>query len=76
MKRFFANNEHWMERIFRVALGTGLLSLAVTGQTAWGFLGVVPLLTGVVGNCPVYSLLGISTCPLKHRNSRAPQTGN
>jgi hypothetical protein len=59
-------NEHPIERVVRVALGLVVLSLAFVGpQTAWGYLGVVPLITGLVGSCPVYTLFGISTCPYK-----------
>ena len=51
------------ERIARIILGAGILSLTVIGpQTPWGYLGLVPLLTGVTGWCPPYSLLGINTC--------------
>jgi hypothetical protein len=44
-------------------VGLVLIALAATGTVGWwGWLGVVPLLTGAVGNCPAYSLLGIKTC--------------
>ena len=47
-----------------VALGLVLLSLAFVGpQTPWGYIGLIPLLTGIVGFCPLYRLLGINTCP-------------
>jgi hypothetical protein len=62
---FFARNEGTLDRVLRVTLGIALLGVAITGNGVWGYLGVVPLLTGLVGNCPVYSLLGINTCPLK-----------
>jgi len=66
-EKILPKNEHNVDRGLRVALGVGLLSLAFVGpQTAWGFLGVVPLLTGLLGSCPVYALLGMSTCPVKH----------
>lgn len=59
-------NEGTIDRVLRVALGLVLLSLVFVGpQTVWGWIGVVPLVTGLVGTCPVYSILGISTCPLK-----------
>lgn len=52
-----------LERAARIILGVGILSLTVVGpQTAWGYLGLVPLLTGVTGWCPPYSIFGISTC--------------
>lgn len=57
-------NEGTLDRILRVVAGAALISLAFVGpQTAWGWVGLVPLITGLLGNCPVYSLLGISTCP-------------
>lgn len=57
-------NEHWIERFARVGLGLLLIALAVGGTIgAWGYVGVVPLATGLTGWCPLYSLLGISTCP-------------
>lgn len=59
-------NEGTVDRVLRVIVGTGLLSLAFFGpQTAWGWVGVIPLVTGLLGNCPVYSLLGINSCSLK-----------
>ena len=59
-------NEGTVDRVLRVALGAGLLAIVFVGpQTNWGWIGLVPLITGLVGNCPVYSLLGISTCKLE-----------
>ncbi|MCV2888004.1 YgaP family membrane protein [Ruegeria aquimaris] len=59
-------NEGTLDRAARIILGLILLSLTVVGpQTMWGLIGIVPLLTGLVGSCPLYSILGISTCPLK-----------
>jgi cadmium resistance protein CadD (predicted permease) len=60
----FARNEHKIERILRVVVGMGALSLVFYGpQTMLGLLGLVPLVTGLMGTCPVYSILGFSTCP-------------
>jgi hypothetical protein len=59
----FPLNEHPVERVARVAIGLAVLSLAFVGpQTAWAYLGVVPLVTGLLGSCPAYTLFGISTC--------------
>lgn len=61
---FFARNEHKVERVVRVVLGLGLLSLTFVGpQTYWGLVGIVPLATGLLGTCPLYSVFGFSTCP-------------
>ncbi len=59
-------NEGAIDRILRIIVGLGLLSLVFVGpQTPWGYVGVVPLLTGVIGFCPLYAVFGLSTCPLK-----------
>ena len=58
-------NEAIWDRMIRVVLGAGLLSLVFVGpQTPWGIVGVVPLLTGIVGFCPLYRVFGLSTCPV------------
>jgi hypothetical protein len=52
-----------IDRVLRVIVGLGLLSLCVVGpQTPWGLVGLVPLLTAFVGFCPAYRLIGIRTC--------------
>ncbi len=62
-----SRNEGTIDRTLRVILGLVLLSLVFVGpQTLWGLIGIVPLATGLIGNCPVYSILGISTCPAKN----------
>lgn len=59
-------NEGTVDRVLRVIAGAAVISLVFVGpQTAWGWVGLVPLVTGLVGNCPVYSILGINTCSLK-----------
>lgn len=59
-------NEGAIDRILRVILGAGIVTLAFVGpQTPWAYLGVVPLLTGIVGFCPAYALLGINTCGVR-----------
>jgi hypothetical protein len=52
-----------VDRVLRVVVGLGLLSLVFVGpQTAWGWIGAVPLLTGLLGFCPAYLPFGIKTC--------------
>jgi hypothetical protein len=52
-----------IDRILRIIAGIVLIALAVTGTVGvWGYVGVVPLLTGVIGWCPAYLPLGIKTC--------------
>ncbi|MFC1877012.1 DUF2892 domain-containing protein [Thermodesulfobacteriota bacterium] len=56
-----------IERIIRVAIGLTILSLTFVGpQSLWGLIGILPLATGLIGWCPPYAMLGISTC--KNRN--------
>jgi hypothetical protein len=58
-------NEGKVDRALRVVAGAALISLVFVGpQTMWGLIGIVPLVTGLIGNCPVYSLLGINTCSI------------
>ncbi len=62
MSKLLVINEHTVDRALRVALGVGLLALAFVGpKTPLGYLGIIPLVTGAAGTCPVYSLLGLST---------------
>ncbi|MBE7638652.1 DUF2892 domain-containing protein [Sneathiella sp. P13V-1] len=57
-----SKNEGTIDRILRIIGGIILLSLTVVGpETPWGYIGLVPLLTGLVGYCPLYSILGICT---------------
>jgi hypothetical protein len=59
-------NEGAIDRVLRVVVGAGVLSLAFVGpQTPWGYVGLVPLVTGLVGWCPLYAMLGLNTCPAK-----------
>jgi hypothetical protein len=58
----FKANVGGLDRILRVILGLGLIAIVFVGpQTPWGWVGVVPLLTGLFGTCPLYSLLGFRT---------------
>ena len=57
-----------IDRILRAIIGLGLISMVFIGpQTVWGWIGVVPLATAVMGWCPPYALLGINTCGLKNQ---------
>lgn len=52
-----------VDRAVRIVAGLGILSLAFVGpQTPWGYLGLVPLVTGLIGWCPAYLPFGIKTC--------------
>lgn len=59
-------NIHPIERVVRVVGGLGIASLAFWGPSSyWFLLGLIPVATGLMGWCPPYALLGISTCPKK-----------
>lgn len=59
------------DRGIRILIGIAVLSLVFLGpQTAWGWVGLVPLITGVVGFCPLYKVLGVNTCPIEHKPTR------
>lgn len=61
-------NEGAIDRVLRIIVGLAVISLVFVGpQTAWGWLGVVPLATGLIGWCPAYTLLGIRTCKMSAR---------
>jgi hypothetical protein len=63
-----------VERVVRILVGVGVLSLAFVGPRApWAYLGILPLVSGLVGWCPPYALLGISTAPNSHLDR--PGTG-
>ena len=58
-------NEGNIDRILRVIVGLAIIGWGVYAQNWWGAIGAVPLLTGLIGWCPAYTLLGINTCPMK-----------
>ena len=66
----FKTNEGTMDRALRIVIGLALLAWFFMdhGAGPWHFaklIGIVPLLTGILGSCPLYTLLGLSTCPIK-----------
>lgn len=59
-------NEGAIDRLLRVLVGIAVLSLVFIGpKTPWGYLGLVPLVTGIVGWCPLYSILGVNSCRIR-----------
>ena len=59
-------NEGGLDRVVRMIAGLGILSLAFVGpHTPWAYLGVIPLLTGIIGFCSAYALLGVNTSGIR-----------
>ncbi len=60
------SNVAGIDRVLRIVLGLALIALTLTGTIgAWGWLGLVPLATAALGFCPLYTVLGFSSCPVK-----------
>jgi uncharacterized membrane protein YfcA len=60
------SNVGGFDRIIRIVIGLALIALTLTGTIGmWGWIGVVPLLTAAMGFCPLYTVLGFSSCPMK-----------
>ena len=58
-----------IDRILRVVVGLALIGLVFVGpQTPWGWIGVIPLVTALVGFCPAYRLIGVRTCKVAARS--------
>ncbi|MGE0310640.1 MAG: DUF2892 domain-containing protein [Lautropia sp.] len=54
-----------IDQVLRIVVGLALITLALAGVIgAWGYVGIVPLLTGALRFCPLYALIGVNTCPL------------
>ncbi|HGG04749.1 MAG TPA: DUF2892 domain-containing protein [Aliiroseovarius sp.] len=63
----FKKNEGNIDRILRVVVGLVLVGMyfMIDGASIWLLVGIIPLVTGLIGTCPIYSILGMSTCPMK-----------
>jgi hypothetical protein len=60
----FRTNVGKADRLLRILVGAVLVALVFVGpKTPWGWLGLIPLITGLLSSCPLYSLMGMSTCP-------------
>ena len=63
-------NVGMLDRAVRVIVGIVLVALAAAGTIGhWGYIGIVPLVTGWLAYCPAYKLLGFTTCPMKGTSS-------
>jgi len=56
-----------IDRIVRILAGLALIGWALLGGPVWAWIGLVPLATGLFRFCPVYPLLGLSTCPMQKK---------
>ncbi len=64
----FKTNVGGIDRIARIVIGLALIALTLMGTIGpWGWIGVVPLLTATLRSCPLYTVLGINTCPAASR---------
>jgi hypothetical protein len=54
-----------IDRILRIVVGLALIAWALLGGPVWAWIGIIPLGTALIGFCPIYPILGISTCPAK-----------
>lgn len=62
LEKLMPQNEGSIDRALRVAMGLAGLSVVFVGpQTLWGLVGLIPLATGLLGSCPIYTALGLST---------------
>ncbi|HMW18983.1 MAG TPA: DUF2892 domain-containing protein [Accumulibacter sp.] len=55
-----------LDKILRIVVGIALIAMTLMGVIGvWGWIGVVPLATGLFGFCPLYTVLGMNTCPIR-----------
>ena len=72
MSRILPVNVHPIERVLRVGLGVVLVGAAYSGAIgAWGYIGLLPIVTGTLASCPLYTVLGLSTCPTRSTSRTA-----
>lgn len=70
LAKILPHNESNLDRGLRVALGVALLAMVFVGPaTLWGLVGIVPLATGLIGSCPLYTLFGFSSCPVETKHA-------
>jgi hypothetical protein len=75
-ERFMKTNVGSTDRVLRILVGLVLIGLAATDTVGlWGWIGIVPLLTGIFRFCPAYAVFGVSTCPKEPPREEAQQEG-
>jgi hypothetical protein len=55
-----------IDRVLRIIAGLALIAWALMGGPVWAWIGIVPLATGAFSFCPLYSMIGMNTCPTKN----------
>lgn len=69
MGNFFGKNVGTVDRVLRIIVGVVLIALVFVGpKTPWGWIGLIPLITGVLATCPAYRLIGLRTCPADNKS--------
>lgn len=63
----FTKNVGSIDKILRIVIGAALILGALMGYGLWMWIGVIPLTTALMGTCPLYTILGIRTCPLERK---------
>jgi CHASE2 domain-containing sensor protein len=63
----FAKNVGTLDKALRIIIGLALIGGAFAGYGLWMWVGVIPLLTGLLGSCLIYTVLGIRTCPAPNK---------
>jgi hypothetical protein len=67
-RSFMKMNEGNLDRTLRIVFGIFIFSLLFWGpKSSWAYIGIIPFITGVIGYCPLYSILGFNTCPLREK---------
>lgn len=56
-----------IDKILRILVGIALIAWALFGGPVWAWIGILPLVTGLMGWCPAYMLIGMNTCPLSKK---------
>ena len=60
------SNVGGIDKVLRIIIGLALISIVFIGpQTPWGWIGIIPLVTALLGWCPLYTIVGINSCPHK-----------
>lgn len=66
--KYLPRNESNLDRALRIGIGLFVVSLMFWGpKTMFGLIGLVPIITGALGSCPLYTVFGIRSCPIQQR---------